>query len=145
MNEYWDIDEGFVEFATFFELAHKYFNGATTIFIEGTSIEKDVIECYQKHTEQGEYLPKKQTIWPRSKCFRCKFSKQLINDLSKLSLNHADPELLDHLSIYEGEQAILEWPDAFSNTMLLSKSIPEEVIAAFSNELGLKYGEANFS
>jgi len=145
MTKYWDIDEGSVDSTTFFSMVHKYFSDATTIYIEGTSIEKDVIELYQRHVEDGDFLPSRQTIWPRSKCFRCKLSEEFINEISQLSQNHAEPELMDHLSVYKGGQAILEWHDAFSNAMLLSKSIPEQTIAAFSKELGLKYGEAKFS
>lgn len=145
MSEYWDIEEGSVDSTSFFKLVHKYFGDSTTIFFEGTSIENDVIKCYQKHLEHGEFLPGRQTIWPRSKCFRCRFSEKLMNELSQLSLNHAEPELMDHLSIYKGDQAILEWHDAFANAMLLSKSLPEETVAAFSNDLGLNYGEAKFS
>lgn len=145
MNKYWDIEEGAVDSTVFFRLVHKYFSDATTIYFEGTSIEKDVIECYKKHSEEGKFLPGRQTIWPRSKCFRCKLSEQFIDEISQLSENHAEPELMDHLSIYRGNEALLEWHDAFANAMLLSKSIPESTVAEFSKELGLKYGEAKFS
>lgn len=145
MTEYWDIEEGSVDSTSFFRLVHKYFSDATTIYFEGTSIEKDIIECYQKHSEEGEFLPRRQTIWPRSKCFRCKISEQFIEEICQLSQNHAEPELMDHLSIYKGDQALLEWHDAFSNAMLLSKSLPEKTVASFSKELGLNYGEAKFS
>lgn len=145
MTEYWDIDEGAVDSTTFFSLVQKYFRDASTIYIEGTSIEKDVIDFYQRHVEEGKYLPSRQTIWPRSKCFRCKLSEVFFKEISQLSQNHAEPELMDHFSIYKGDQAILEWHDAFSHAMLLSKSVLEQTVAAFTKELGLKYGEAKFS
>ncbi len=126
-------------------MVNKYFSYATTIHIEGTSIAKDVITFYKNHLDNGEYLPVKQTIWPRSKCLRCKLSKKFIYGICQLSQNHAEPELMDHLSIYKGSQVVLVWHDAFSNYMLLSKSLPEETVAAFSKEFGLKYGETNLS
>ncbi len=145
MSKYWDIEEGEIDSTVFFELLPKYFGEATSIFVEGTSIEKEVISCYQKHQEKGKHLPGRQTIWPRSKCFRCLFSEDLIKELSFLSLNHAYPELMDHFFIYKGEHAILEWHDAFANAMLISKVISEKKISEFASNLSLEYCEAKLS
>jgi len=145
MDEFWEIEEGKVDSTFFFGLLLKYFGDTTTVFIEGTSIKNNVISCYQKNLDRGKFLPGRQTSWPKSKCFRCIFSASLIKELSQLSLKHAEPELMDHFSIYKNGLAILEWHDAFSNVMFISKSVPEEIVKDFSNELGLKYGEAKFS
>ena len=145
MEEYWEIKEAPVDSTTFFRLLPKYFRDATTLFVEGTSIETDVLDCYQSHSEQGEYLPGNQTIWPKSKCLRCVFTIGMMEDLANLSLKHAEPELIDHLYLYREKKVILEWPDAFGASMFLPSNTPEETVAAFAKDLGLKYGKEKFS
>jgi hypothetical protein len=144
MELYWDIDEGKIDSTVFFRLLLKYFPDATTFFAEGTVIETDVVECYKRHIEDGGFLPGAQTIFPRSKKFRCKFSEAFINEIADLSELHAEPELLDHLFLYKDDKPILLWHDAFANAILVSRSVSEDVISSFASELGLKYGEANF-
>lgn len=145
MNGYWDIEGGRVDSTYFFKLVLSHFGDATVVFVEGTTINSDVLDCYKRHLGKGKYLPGKQTIWPVSKRFGCLFSESLMNELSQLSLTHAESELMDHFFVYEGDHAILEWHDAFANAILISKSIPEEIVASFASELGLEYGEATFS
>jgi len=145
MNEYWEIEEGKIDSAAFFPLLYKYFNEATTLFIEGTSISKDVAACYKKHSQEGKFFPSRETIWPRSKQFKCNFTESLLNELSQLASTHAEAELMDHLSIYENEHPVLEWHDSFENAILVSKTISEKTVANFSNSLGLKYETAKFS
>lgn len=145
MSEDWEIEEGNIDSAAFFPLLYKYFNEATTLFIEGTSISKDVAACYKKHSQEGKFFPSRQTIWPRSKQFKCKFTENLINELSQLANTHAEPELMDHLFLYNNENPVLEWHDAFGNVILVSKSISEKTVENFAHSLGLKYETAKFS
>lgn len=139
MNEYWELNEGKVDSATFFEALAKYFPEATTLYIEGTSISEDVRTCYLSHQEAGPYLPPAQTIFPLSKKYRCKFSDALMGQLVLLAAQHAEPELLDHISLYQDSEELLLWHDAFTNVMLVSRGIPEKLVAQFAADLGLKY------
>jgi len=139
MNEYWELNEGKVDSAKFFEARAKYFPEATTLYIEGTSISDDVRACYLSHQEAGPYLPPAQTIFPFSKKYRCKFSDALMDQLVLLAAQHAEPELLDHISLYQDSKELLFWHDAFANVMLVSRVIPEKLVAQFAADLGLKY------
>lgn len=142
MKEHWDIEEGRVDSATFFRIIPDHFPEATTFFAEGTSIERDVKAVYEKHQEAGEYLPGAQTIWPRSKKYRCAFSPELCSTLSALAKRHAEPELLNHLFVYSGPEPLLLWHDAFANTMVLSASLSEERVKAFAAALKLSYAKS---
>ncbi len=144
MNDYWDIDEGKVDSSLFFRLLAKYFPGATTFYSEGTSISPDVIDFYQQHLEDGDHLPGTQTIFPRSKKFRCSASTKFLECLADLAKHHAEPELLDHLFLYKTEEPLLEWHDAFANSILIPGRVPESIVEAFAKELGLNYGKAKF-
>ena len=139
MSKYWEIEEGKVDSTLFFQALPKHFPTATTLFLEGNSISNDVEKCYDSHRQEGNYLPEAQTIWPTSKNFRCKFTAKLITELASLSQVHAEPELLDHLALYQEEEELLLWPDAFDNILQISKKVPEGVVAALAKELGLRY------
>ena len=71
--------------------------------------------------------------------FRCKFSADLFEELALLAEHYAEPELLDHLCLFEGRGSLLEWHDAFANIILLPCSVPEEIVSKFSKELGLEF------
>lgn len=144
MNEYWDIEEGKVDSSQFFRLLAKYFPEATTFYAEGTSISRDLIEFYESYFEDGDFIPRRQTIFPRSKKFRCAVSHEFMESLADMAEHHAEPELLDHLFLYKNDEPLLEWHDAFSNAILISRKVTESVVAGFANELGLKYGKADF-
>ena len=139
MSRYWEIDQGIVDSTEFFRALPKYFPDATTFFAEGTVISADVIECYKSHFEEGDYLPGAQTILPKSGKYRCKYSKGFMEELASLSERHAEPELLDHLSIYKNNEPLLEWHDAFANIILVPQSVAEESVRNFASHFGLGY------
>lgn len=142
MSEYWEIDQGKVDSTEFFRVLPKYFPDATTFYAEGTSISEDIVECYKSHLEEGSYLPGRQTIMPKSEKYRCKFSKEFIEKLVSLSEHHAEPELLDHLSLYKNDEPLLEWHDAFANIILVPKSVEEDIVGRFASHFGLSYETA---
>jgi hypothetical protein len=144
MNKCWDIEEGKVDGSLFFRLMSKYFPEATTFYVEGTSISRDLAEFYKANLEDGDYLPRPQTILPRSKKFRCASSHKFMNCLADLAEHHAEPELLDHLFLYKDEEPLIEWHDAFANAILISRKVSESIVAGLANELGLNYGKVDF-
>jgi hypothetical protein len=90
-------------------------------------------------------LPEAQTIWSTGTItqFRCRCTASLFDALATASVNHAEPELFDHLFLYAGKEPLLEWPDAFQNTMWISLSVPEDRVAALAATLGLRYARSN--
>ena len=139
MSRYWEIDQGKIDSTEFFRALPVYFPDATSFFVEGTVISADVIELYKSHFEEGDYLPGAQTIMPKSGKYRCKFSKKLMVELAALSENHAEPELLDHFSLYKGNDPLLEWHDAFANIILVPQTVAEENVRNFASHFGLGY------
>jgi hypothetical protein len=141
MAKYWELDEGKeqVDSARFFDALWKHFPEATTFYAEGTSIARDVKAFYRLHAEEGKYLPRAQTLFPRSAKFRCRISADFAAALSGLAQGHAEQELLDHLVVYKGPEELLFWHDAFANVLLVARSVPEDVVRAFAADLGLPY------
>ena len=139
-GEFWGIDEGVTDPARFFAMLPDTFPEATHIFIEGGSIASDVAACYARFADPGPYLAETQTIWPRSKKFRCVATRGFFEELANLAKDHAAPELLDHLSLYEGERVLLFWHDAFANAILLNHELPEATVASLASPFGCSYG-----
>lgn len=137
----WELQEQFVDSTTFLHALPAAFPGATHLFVEGTSIEADVVAIYSRHYDSSKYMPKAQTLWSTGTItqFSCAFSDALCNALAEASQFHAEPELFDHIFIYAGQDVLMEWPDAFHNTMWISKLVPEERVSSFAAALGLQY------
>lgn len=135
---WWVEDEG-VDSAAFFRLLPAHFPEATTLYVEGTSITEDVLACYERHGEAGEFLAERGTIFPRSRKLRCRFSAELCAELAALAEVHAEPELLDHLHVFNDAQYLLYWHDAFCNPFILSPVLSEERVAGFAKALGTAY------
>jgi hypothetical protein len=111
---------------------------ATHLFLEGTSQADAVHQVLEKHQVAGPYLPERQTTWPAPKQWRLSFSSALLLELSRLAAAHAQPELTDHLFIYDGDAAVVEWPDAFAPgaPILISGAVPREAVQSLSGRLG---------
>ena len=142
MTELWDIDEGIADLERFFKLVPDLLPEATHLFIEGSSVAGDVETLYARFADPGPYLPRRQTLWPRSKIFRCVAARPFFDELADLSVRHAAPEVLDHLSIYERDRMLLDWHDAFANALLLDGSLPETTVARLAGAFGVEYGRA---
>ena len=138
----WEIEQGRVDSSVFFAVLPKVFHEVTSAFFEGTSIASEVEELFLRFAASEPYLPEGQTVWPMSKKFHCRATLEFWTAVSQLAQRHAEPELCDHLFLYAEKQVILEWPDAFANTMWLSPLIEETRVAAFSKHLELRFRRA---
>ena len=113
---------------------------ATTLFVEGCALAPDVEQFLRSAAEPGEYLPKRQTLWPRPKRYRIPCDGRTLAALSSLAQRHAEPELLDHLFVYAGSTPLLEYPDAFGRgaPVFISSQADERCISDFAAVLGLE-------
>lgn len=138
MSPCWEI-HGNIDSTAFFHALPEHFPECTTIYIETTGVDSEILNLYLSHQEPGPYLADTQTLWPKPVQTRCRFSKEFCSQLESLTLNHAEPELLDHLSLYSDSSPLLVWPDAFTDPPTISPTISESRVAAFAQELGAKH------
>jgi hypothetical protein len=112
--------------------------GGNILFLEGTSQAEAVRQTLEKLRVPGPYLPEKQTIWPRPEQWRLPFTSAALEELARLAAVHAEPELADHLFIYAGDAALVEWPDAFSANapIHMSGAVAEEAARELAERLG---------
>jgi hypothetical protein len=137
----WQLQQGTVDSTIFLQTLPWVFPEATAAFFEGSSISAAIVQILEQHADTGSYLPVPQTLWSTGTImrFRCRFTSSLCEALAGASQHHAEPELFDHIFLYANRQALLEWPDAFSNCMWIAASVSEARVSAFATKLGLSY------
>jgi hypothetical protein len=130
--------------AVFFRHLQAALPAATTVFIEGTSIAPDVDAFLRSAAQSGEYLPERQTLWPRPKQYRIHCDGPVLSALAQLAEQHAEPELLDHLFVYDGPSVLLEFPDAFmrASVAFIAADTDQQRIRDFAAALGLELSRA---
>ena len=136
-THWWLTDPKRLEPGAFFAAVGKFFPRATTLFVEGTVIASDVLELYASNTEQGSFLPGAGILSRSAKRIRCRWSQQLMNSLIGMQSNHSECEIASDLYIYAGSSPLIEWPDAFDESMWIAGSVCEKTVAAFAAELGI--------
>lgn len=131
-----EFDVNRVDSERFFRALRDLFPEATTFFVEGTSISDDVEACYVRHEEKGEFLPARGTGWPTPRLIRCAASRALFEELEQLAANHAEPELLEHLALYENDKPTLIWTDAFSPGHIeIADNVSQDIVEKFLDSI----------
>lgn len=135
---HWELKGGW-ETPLFFRLLLPAFPNATTLFIEGASVSRDVDIFLRSAAEPGDYLAARQTIWPRPKQYKVRCDGEVLASLADLAGRHAEPELLDHLFVYDAVHVLIEFPDAFGEDCpaFITAEANEERIRGFAAALGL--------
>ena len=111
---------------------------ATHMFLEG-SPDPDIEAVLADAADDTNYPAPVGTIWSwpgKNRRFSLRASPELFLRLSEASANHAEPEICDHVHLYRGEEALVQWFDAFSDPILISKSVTRERVERFASAVG---------
>ena len=111
---------------------------ATHMFLEG-SPDPDIEALLADAADDADYAAPVGTIWSwpgKNRRFTVRASPELFARLSSASSNHAEPEICDHVHFYRGQEALVQWFDAFSEPLLVSKSVTRERVERFASAVG---------
>jgi hypothetical protein len=111
---------------------------ATHMFLEGSPV-PDIEAVLADAADDTGYTAPVGTIWSwpgKNRRFSVRASPELFVRLSEASSNHAEPEICDHVHLYRGEEALVQWFDAFSDPILISKSVTRERVERFASAVG---------
>jgi hypothetical protein len=135
---HWEL-KGRSDSATFFRGLAAALPGATTLFLEGSPV-REVDVFLRAAAQPGPYLPETGTIWPKPRQYRPPFDETTLAGLAALAGNHAEPELCDHLHVYEGDRAVLEWYDAFASDSPASVAVDAapDLLEDFADDVGFR-------
>jgi hypothetical protein len=136
---HWEL-KGRPDSALFFRHLPAALPTATTLFVEGTSISRHVDDFLCSASDPGDYLPQRQTLWPQPKQYRLRCDGPTLEGLANLAERHAEPELLDHLFVYDRSTVLMEYPDAFGPDCpaLISIDADEQRNRSLAATLGLE-------
>lgn len=111
---------------------------ATHMFLEG-SPDPDIEALLADAADDADYAAPVGTIWSwpgKNRRFTVRASPELFARLSSASLSHAEPEICDHIHFYRGQEALVQWFDAFSEPLFVSKSVERERVERFASAVG---------
>ena len=111
---------------------------ATHLFLEG-SPDPDIVTLLAEGADAVDYAAPFGTIWSwpqKSHRFSVRASSDLFVRLSVAASHHAEPEICDHLHLYRGQHALVQWFDAFSDPILISKAVSRERVERFALAVG---------
>ena len=83
------------------------------------------------------------TIWPRPKCLHMLITRENVAGLAELEERHALPEIAAHVHVYNKNQVLLQWYDAGSDPLAISKHLPEQDVRDFCARLGIRMEEGS--
>ena len=127
--------------------AEKFFSALPEILplpanlcFEGTSISSDVQALFASSAVAPTLQIPPGTIWPKSRIFHVRATKQFLQQLASLAEKHAEPEVCDHFHAYKDAHGLMQWYDAFSgDSLLVDAAVPEASVQDFCRKLGVKY------
>lgn len=122
----------------FFRAASLLVPDATHMFLEG-SPDPDIEALLADALDDADYAAPVGTLWSwpqKSRRFSVRASSELFARLAEAASKHAEPEICDHVHFYRGQEALVQWFDAFSDPVLVSKSVAHEQVERFASAVG---------
>ena len=111
---------------------------ATHMFLEG-SPDPNIKALLAGSADDAEYAAPVGTIWSwpqKNQRFSVRASSELLLRLSQAAERCAEPEICDHVHFYRGQEALVQWFDAFSEPLLVSKSVARDRVERFASAVG---------
>ena len=135
----WELP-GITSAEKFFVLLPEILVLPANLCFEGTRIAPDVQSFFASHAAtQIQQIPP-GTVWPKPSVFHVRATERFLHQLAALARKHAEPEICDHFHVYDGNQGLLQWYDAFSgDPLLLDESVGEMKVQIFCRKLGVPY------
>jgi hypothetical protein len=111
---------------------------ATHMFLEG-SPDPDIEALLADAADEADYAAPVGTIWswPRKdQRFSVRASSELFLRLSEAASHHAEPEICSHIHFYRDQEPLVQWFDAFSDPLLVSKAVARDRVERFASAVG---------
>lgn len=137
-SAWWEL-KGVQDVPTFLRCLGKLFGENAVLYLEGTSIADDVQAFLRTRAAATTRHAAMGTIWPRPSVFHMPLTAENLAGLADLAEHHAEPEICDHLHVYQGETVWLEAHDFPNDSVSVSGEVSEDQLKAFCVALGCEY------
>lgn len=134
--EVWRID-GIRDHAAFFRNLPWLLPPGSVLALEGGMFPNDLRALLTKHEVPASFTLASGTWWPRRRTHHVPATEAVLRDLADRTEHCAAPEVCAHLHVYREGEVLLEWFDAFTEALYISKTIPEGRLLAFCSALGV--------
>ena len=138
---HWEV-EGPQTFNEFLRALMQWAPADGFLYLEGGYPDQEIKDFLARRAVPPAAEIDRGTIWPRPRVDHLPASQEVLEELAAIMEHHAEPELAIHFHVYQGDEVLLEWHDAFMQPMLISGSIPEETVKAFAQAMGTQYRRA---
>jgi len=137
----WDIDRGIRNAESFFRVLPKFFPNANLFIAQGSRIDNDMAAFYSRNPSTiGR--PAELSRFTLTRRYFCQCSPEFFLELARFAAKKPREKLLHHLYLYRDAHQLIEWHDAFANSLLVSPEVPETTIASLTDKFGVRYRRA---
>ena len=138
----WGIDEGIRNAEQFFRTIPKLFPDATLFVVQGSTIAPHVVVLYKRHAVSYDRRPTDLSPLALTPRYFCTATPDFFLELARLAAKTPREQMLHHLHLYRGTCHLIDWHDAFANSLFLSPDVPEATVAALATKFGVRYRRA---
>jgi hypothetical protein len=107
------------------------------LYLEGGTHPPDLRQFLDAHQVPQPTKLAPHTIWPRPRVDHVPIAAGTIEYLAGVAEKVAGPELCIHLCVHDNTRVLVSAPDAPGDPVLISKTLPAEIIDQFSKALRL--------
>ena len=129
------------DFYTLFQALQGWLPPNAVLYFEGGSPDAEINDFMAAFSIPEQTHVAMGTAWPRPKVFHVPATDATLKKLTEIMEHHAEAELAVHFHIYRDNTVLLQWDDAFSQPMLISGSISEEMLKVFADKIGETYSK----
>jgi hypothetical protein len=125
--------------SAFFRNAPEILPADAVLVLEGGRQPQDLRAFVKKHEVPPGAKIAAGTVWPRPAVHHIPATATVLRELADLTEHCAAPEVCDHLHAYKGSGVLLQWYDAFSEPLYLSKLISQDRVERFCAALEIAF------
>ena len=137
----WEVSDKGLDHAAFFRALPMLVGEGATLVVEGGSHPPELRTLLEGHSVPGRSKVALGTVWPRGTVFHVPASRTVVAALAAVCEHCAYPEICDHLHVYDNDSVLLQWYDAFSQPLWVSKRVSGGAMEAFCGELRVTFRE----
>jgi len=124
--------------STFFQHVQTLLPPGALLVLDEGSMATEIREFVEAGAVEPQAELVSGTLWPRSRMHWLRPTTESLSRLAALSLNHASPEICDHLYAVHDGRLVLIWTDAFFDPLLISSEVSAGSVAAFGQAVQLQ-------
>jgi hypothetical protein len=111
------------------------------LVLEGGRQPEDLRAFVKKHEVSPNVKMAAGTAWPRPTIHHLPATATVLRELAELTEHCAAPEICDHLHAYRGDEVLLQWYDAFSGPLYVSRLVSQDRLERFCAALEVAYAD----